>query len=425
MVRNPRGDVVYWQVRWKPPGQKAKRRFFKNQYEAIQERLSLTNQFKEHGNSWMVLEDTDRREIMSCIDYARQLKITFREALDFYKTRGGSASSITAGRAFEKFMEEKRGHGNRLSKQTLDAYECNIGRFIEGREETKLDAITREEFKEWLNRPEWSASTYNTYLTCASIFFNWCVKCEFLIKSPISSISKINKKQMPNYDQPPSILTVDQCRSLLQACIKEDRRLIGYVVVGLFGGLRPQKESGALLRPDIGETDIMVRANNAKDRQRRHVEINPTLKSWLTFRSEFPPKMLRARFERVRAASGLIKIDKVEGKEKHQITWTGWDADCLRHTFASYYIAIHGAEKTIAQLGHGDYSMVFSHYRQLVTRSEAEKFWALTAEAVCPEALIAYDHKYEKSESEHETQKLPQDHDGNWPIEADFQIPKH
>jgi hypothetical protein len=102
------------------------------------------------------------------------------------------------------------------------------------------------------------------------------------------------------------------------------------------------------------------------------------LQAWLDLGGDFAPKNLRRRFERVRAAAGLIRLEKIEGRERRQVIPTGWAHDCLRHTFASNYHAIYGTDKTIKQLGHGDYDMLFSHYRALVAQQQAEAFWQLT-----------------------------------------------
>jgi len=96
--------------------------------------------------------------------------------------------------------------------------------------------------------------------------------------------------------------------------------------------------------------------------------------------------------------AGLIKRVAVEGKERKQIELTGWEQDCLRHTFASHYLPIYGADKTIEQLGHGDYAMLFTHYRKLISKDDAEKFWKeLTPEKIVPglfdpETMVADKH---------------------------------
>lgn len=61
-----------------------------------------------------------------------------------------------------------------------------------------------------------------------------------------------------------------------------------------------------------------------------------------------------------------------------------WPQDVMRHTFASNHLAAFRAEKTIAALGHGDYTMLLRHYRQIVSRYQAKAFWSLT-----PNMMIA------------------------------------
>jgi hypothetical protein len=97
------------------------------------------------------------------------------------------------------------------------------------------------------------------------------------------------------------------------------------------------------------------------------------------------PVNLRRRWEHVRAAAGLIKQVKEKGKKRKQIVFTGWDQDCLRHTFASNFLPLFGVEETMKQLGHGDYGMLFAHYRALVTESDARMYWKLTPELVMAE----------------------------------------
>jgi integrase len=55
-----------------------------------------------------------------------------------------------------------------------------------------------------------------------------------------------------------------------------------------------------------------------------------------------------------------------------------WPENCLRHSFASYHLAVHGdAVKTAAQLGHMSVKLIHDHYKALVLKFDSEKFWAL------------------------------------------------
>jgi integrase len=55
-----------------------------------------------------------------------------------------------------------------------------------------------------------------------------------------------------------------------------------------------------------------------------------------------------------------------------------WPHNGLRHSFGSYHLAFYGDQmKTAAQMGHRDSGVVHNHYKALVLKSEAEKFWAI------------------------------------------------
>jgi integrase len=310
-----------------------------------------------------------------------------RQAVDAF-VAGRGATGEELGQAWTKFKIERE--AMHLSIKTLKALKSNVGRFVAGQEKTALSAIKRDDVMTWLQNPEWGPRTFNSYLTSLDTFFKWCVATERLGKSPTAAIPKIKAKQMPDIDEPPTILHLDQVKALLRATGETDKGLIPYVALGLFAGLRPQREDGQITWGDIDGT-VFVRGLHAKNRQQRHVRIHPTLRAWLDLKGDLPPKDLRRRFERVRIAAGLIAVKVRTRKKKkgkgvtkigQKITWTGWDQDCLRHTFASRALPVFGAEKTVEQLGSGDYETLFKHYGSLVTREDAQEFWNLTPEKV-------------------------------------------
>ena len=307
-----------------------------------------------------------------------------QQAVSFYREHQGVPTlQLTLSDAFGQFSKEKE--SQRLSPKTISALRSNLGRFIAGREAQKLASVQRADVLEWLQNPEWGPRTFNSYLTSIKTFFLWAVSAEHLPKSPATTISKIRERQMPDLDVAPHILTNEQVAQLLAVTLETDKGLVPYVATCVFAGLRPEREAGRLAWPDIDGKEITVRGLHAKDRQRRQVEIHPTLAAWLAIGGDLPPVNLRRRFEAVREKAGLIKREAVEGTRRLQITATGWEQDCLRHTYASNLLPIAGAEKTIAQMGHGDYAMLFRHYRQARTEDQANEFWNLTPANVKPQ----------------------------------------
>jgi integrase len=58
-----------------------------------------------------------------------------------------------------------------------------------------------------------------------------------------------------------------------------------------------------------------------------------------------------------------------------------WPSNALRHSFASYYLArFDNAAKLALQLGHVGQDLIFRHYREVVTRADANRYWNILPE---------------------------------------------
>ncbi len=435
-----KNEKSQWMVSYRPAGGKRVRHFHDTQVAALEERKAVQGQAKDAGAVWMNYPANTRAEIISVVGEAQQRGFGLREAFDFYQThhdlaphlpefrnlllesrRAGftlraafdyyrtnkivAQSNMTVQEAYDAWMVELTAQG--VDGKSMTAYESNVGRFVAKHKDRTLPSISRGEAMAWLSA--WTGSTFNTYRTSLNTFFKWCVDTKKILDSPTATIKKIKRERLPTFDKPPGTLNLLQTAKLLQATLQSEPGLIPYVAAGLFGGLRPDKEAAQLLATDVRKDDtIHVRGSHAKDRQQRYVNMEhrlktngqeeriSTLKQWMELGGDFgrpvtdnkgrtvveKPVNFRRRWEEARAAAGLIKQVKEKGKKRKQIVFTGWDQDCLRHTFASNFLPLFGVEETMKQLGHGDYGMLFAHYRALVTERDARKYWTLTPEFI-------------------------------------------
>jgi integrase len=142
--------------------------------------------------------------------------------------------------------------------------------------------------------------------------------------------------------------------------LRYDPRLVPYLAIGLFAGVRPL-EIERLTWADISDRYIEITAAKAKTRQRRLVSLLDNLKEWLALGGDLPLTNKRKRLARVVQIAGL-----------------NWQPDIMRHSFASYHLAMHtSADKTTLELGHRDSKMLFAHYRELVTQEAAQAYWSI------------------------------------------------
>jgi len=361
---------------------------FKTKALAQAEQERIEKQVSDGGTAWLALSANERVDLMAIMREGETAGKTLRGVWEEYKRRsfGKSIVDKKLSEAFAQFKAERE--RVMLSKRTMQKIRSNVGRFVCPRASVSVSQIGRQDVADYLAK--YTGETFNTYRTSLNTFFVWCVKLKFTEENPLASIDAIDLRRLDN-DQPPAVLHYAECVAFLKATLEIDRPLSRYVAVCLLAGLRPEREAKELRPADITDR-IHVRGKTAKDRQQRYVDIVPALAEWLALplgdekgqlpalrfqgpgAGDCPVKNLRRRFDSVRLRSKLLKLDGDK--------LVGWNQDCMRHTFASAFYAVHGAERTIQALGHGDYESLFGHYRKLMTREEGQKILSITPAVV-------------------------------------------
>lgn len=266
-------------------------------------------------------------------------------------------------RTIAECLESKEAAGRRSRyvsqlKHSLNRFKLAFGLRL-------IHELTPADIERWLNTNAWGAATRRSYLTDVRTLFSFAINRGYCTENMAARVER------PDYeDKAPPILTVQQTHSLLKSAMENDPPLVAYLALCLFAGIRPA-EAGQLEWSDILNGYVQVQGHKAKTRRRRLVTMNPALKEWLAvgaiaLRGELPPVNLRKRVEHVRR---MAKIP--------------WGHDCMRHSFASYHVALHGsAEKTALEMGHSGTATLFAHYRELVTKEDAQKFFSTTPNTI-------------------------------------------
>jgi integrase len=164
----------------------------------------------------------------------------------------------------------------------------------------------------------------------------------------------------------PGIFTPAEVKRIMAAAVKHAPRLVPWLAVGLFAGLRTENElSGLDWRwIDLDRRAIRVDAATAKKRRDRDVEIQPNLAEWLA------PH---------RDARGLLYFSRRALRKVRKEAKVGWPPNAMRHSFGTYHLAqFQNAGKTALQLGHvGEPEVLHQHYKARVTAKEAAAFWRI------------------------------------------------
>lgn len=184
------------------------------------------------------------------------------------------------------------------------------------------------------------------------------------------------------------VLTVDQLVDLLE---KADQAIRPAFAIGAFAGIR----DSAIKKLQWSDIDletgtIHVRGVNAKSAKSRHVEVSENLRKWIEpmIKKSGPvwPKNGRALHDQAKLKAGFSNPETLSEKQKEERSdWQRWPKNGLRHSYASYHLAFHKDAANLAlNMGHQDTSLIFKHYRALVTQEAAALYWEIIPKPKSP-----------------------------------------
>ena len=236
----------------------------------------------------------------------------------------------------------------------------------------RVGDITPEIIESYLDKRNIAAASKDNDRRVLSRFFSWCLERprRWTAINPCRDV-RVEKEEKP----PPAVLTVAECQRLLDEAERyKDGRLVSYVAVCLFAGLRPF-EAARLTWPAVNLTDgeIRLEANQTKTGRPRVVAICPTLSAWLKAYQgrEFYPSNWRKDFDVVKEAAGFGTPTEAKPDLKP------WPDDVLRHTAISHYFRQTGSYgQTAEQFGNSE-AVIKNHYQGRVSSQETERFYAI------------------------------------------------
>jgi integrase len=171
-------------------------------------------------------------------------------------------------------------------------------------------------------------------------------------------------------------------RELMAVMEQADPAMVPFLAIGAFAGLRHaeiQRLDWSEVRLDDGF--IEVKASKAKTASRRLVPILDNLKRWLVPHRHVDGKV--CKYSNV-SKQLMWLAESVDARMKEHDPKAGftWKHNAMRHSFISYRVAqVHDVAKVSLEAGNSP-RMVLSNYRELVRLADAEKWFAVTPEAV-------------------------------------------
>lgn len=232
--------------------------------------------------------------------------------------------------------------------------------FMRGRENMPVSVIQPEDIEGWFASREEAPATRASNVGRLSALFAYCVRRRYVRENPCRFLERVRVDPTP-----PTILSLNEVVALLQAV---PLRLLAWAVLALFAGVRPA-ELDRLSWDSVGSDfrTVTVDATASKVRRRRITHLHGKASVWLAYakgRGAPLPVPYSTRRRELRVL-------------RDRLGYPAWPQDILRHTCASYWLAdVRDAAKVAFELGNSP-TILLRHYRELVTREDANRFWSL------------------------------------------------
>ena len=200
-----------------------------------------------------------------------------------------------------------------------------------------------------------------------SILLSFAVRRDYRASNPCARLEQVTPPA-----KTPQILTPQE----LEICSRwfaSNPRALGWFALSALAGLRPheaQQTTWGNINTEEGW--IRVEAQTSKIRQRRVVYPPKPALAWLRAARALGATLPLNTTQRFCAVRGLVEA----------LGWPTWKQDVTRHSAATYMLATSESAAAVANTLGNSESILRRHYLALVTRPQAEAFWAVPPPAV-------------------------------------------
>ncbi len=352
------------EVRWvvqSCAGGKRRRFYFKTKPQAENKARQLLTDRAGFGRAWLELEPRERAEVCAILTEMRGRSVKLREVWEAFK-RGdvrGVVASVTVEHALAEMLAAKRGEN--LRANYLTDLKRAVKQFAAGRMEARVATFTRSDVEAYVAQPT-SPSTRATRRGRMLAFFSFCHAREWTAANVCGQIKK------PKVDrQPPRILSIAECRTLLEYVEAEQPHALAWFVLALFAGIRPEEAEQVAWRDvDFEHGQVNLAAATHKTRKEHQVELPANAFAWL----------IHARERGAHQPIAHSTRRRVLRKAREKLGLAAWPQDVLRHTFCSYGTQALGQERTADLADHSE-AVLRRHYKKKVSLSAAKEFFSI------------------------------------------------
>jgi integrase len=273
--------------------------------------------------------------------------------------------SVSLAKLFDEYLET-RSQDSKKHQQSLRYTKERL----KGLHTRKVSTLTKEEIEDafWKLPP----ASFNAHIRRVRSVLAFGVKHGYLSRNPALLVQQIKRPR-----QSVKILRVGTVELMLRTAQANVPEVLPFLCVSLFTGARPE-EISKLLWNDFNLEDkvLRIRPEISKTNRHRIINLSDNLIDWLATFQRKEGRRVMAGFTRPTLGAARHKLwqlmrDKQPDLPKHA------PHNALRHCYVSNYLMKHGSiDSLLLQSGHSR-AVMFEHYLNIVSKSEAEKYWNL------------------------------------------------
>ena len=287
---------------------------------------------------------------------------------DYLRRHSVGAEQKTVSEVLAEFVRDRE--AAHCSAVHLRDIRSRLGQFA-GAFQTPIQSLTAASVRDWLrslkkmNGEPLTTRTLNNQLRLIGSLLHFARRQKYLNRDLVEEITEIDLGR--NAPTETGIFSPEDLRKLLDHCPED---LIAPLAIGAFCGLRTS-ELGRLdwRAVDLDSGFIRIEAKIAKTATRRLIPIPDNLRAWL-----IPIAKSRGPINPSTDDRGL-NHRLVRGPARSaQVAWV---KNGLRHSFCSYRLAQTNNAAQVALEAGNSPTMIFRHYRELVTPAQAEAWFSI------------------------------------------------
>jgi len=381
-------------------GAQRKKKRFADLAEAKREAEFTADKLASGENEVLRLTSSDRTSYVQAVGQLRPLNMplhlaileyvsavkhlpdgaTLKEAVDFFRRRNPAAlQKRTVRQVVDEMLAAKR--AAKLSEVHLKDLHSRLNRFAEAFQ-LNIGGVSGTILQTWLDGMKASGRSKRNYLAVVAALFRFCIKRKYLPKEAIEEIQAVEQQREDNGEI--EIFTPGEMREILTVARSE---MVPWLAIGAFAGLR----TAEIRRLDWSEVNLMerhieIKASKSKTAARRLAPITDNLAEWLASYAKPSGKIMcfdcwGYQLTKLTAAVNEQRTEaaRAAGQDPSSAHKFVWKHNALRHSFCSYRLAVIKNAAQVALEAGNSPKMIFSNYRQLVTETEAAKWFG-----VCP-----------------------------------------